>query len=212
METITRLPVKDQIYEIIKKRILTQEYKLGEKINILAITKELAVSNTPVREALSMLERDGLVEVRPNAGPSVIEFSAEIFSQVTEAVCSLLLCSFDLCLRKGRLPLLTDKLEKAFEKQVASYASSDELEFAQAAINFDSLFVTCSDNPYISKMYDEIGDIFNLVVYYDHEFVNTIRQSVIDEHSDILNAVKEKDAEKVKKSILFHYDKRYTTS
>ena len=80
---IQRITVKDQIYEIVREKILTQEYELGSKINMLELSKELNVSNTPIREALSMLERDGLIINKPNAGPSVVDFTESSFKTVS---------------------------------------------------------------------------------------------------------------------------------
>ena len=56
MAAITRASIKDQIYDLIRHKILTQELIFGEKINIVSITREFNVSNTPVREALSMAD------------------------------------------------------------------------------------------------------------------------------------------------------------
>ena len=72
---LNRTPIREQIYNIIRKNIIELKYQPGERLSIMSISKELNVSNSPVREAISMLERDGLVEIYPNAGPSVITFS-----------------------------------------------------------------------------------------------------------------------------------------
>ena len=89
--TIQKTTIREQIYTIVRQRILSGELELGEKINIMALSAELNVSNTPVREALSMLERDGLIKVTPNAGPRVIEYSPELFASVEKAVEALML-------------------------------------------------------------------------------------------------------------------------
>ncbi len=60
MSKLRRSSMREQCYEIIKEKIFRQVYDLGEDINILALSNELSVSNTPVREALSRLEADGL--------------------------------------------------------------------------------------------------------------------------------------------------------
>ena len=61
MATIIKTSTKDQVYDIIKEKIFLQEYDLGDTINITALSSELGVSNTPIREALSKLEAEGLV-------------------------------------------------------------------------------------------------------------------------------------------------------
>ena len=56
MRKIKKNTMKNQAYEIIRKKILNQSYIPGEKISIASLTEELQISNTPIREALSMLE------------------------------------------------------------------------------------------------------------------------------------------------------------
>lgn len=51
MPQLQRLSLKAQVYEIIRQKILQQEYALGEKINIDTVADELKISNSPIREA-----------------------------------------------------------------------------------------------------------------------------------------------------------------
>ena len=57
MRKIKKNTMKNQAYEIIRKKILNQSYIPGEKISIASLTEELQISNTPIREALSMSHR-----------------------------------------------------------------------------------------------------------------------------------------------------------
>ena len=85
MPQLQRLSLKAQVYEIIRQKILQQEYALGEKINIDTVADELKISNSPIREALMMLSQDGLIEMIPNNGARVI------------SLCSSLWCLRPLC-------------------------------------------------------------------------------------------------------------------
>jgi len=50
-----------ETYERILAKLVTLEILPGERLTVDALARELGVSQTPVREALSMLESDGLV-------------------------------------------------------------------------------------------------------------------------------------------------------
>lgn len=63
-----RQVLSDEIYLQIKKIILNYEILPGAKVNIDALSKDLEVSQTPVREALSRLESDGLIVKEPLKG------------------------------------------------------------------------------------------------------------------------------------------------
>lgn len=56
---------REQIKNALRDAILSNEFKRGDTLNVAELAGQLGVSAMPVREALSALERDGLVELRP---------------------------------------------------------------------------------------------------------------------------------------------------
>jgi len=56
-----RSVLSDEIYEMIKAMIFDHEIAPGSRVNIDALSVQLDVSQTPVREALARLESDGLI-------------------------------------------------------------------------------------------------------------------------------------------------------
>jgi DNA-binding GntR family transcriptional regulator len=58
----------DGVYESVTALVMDHALAPGERVNIDALARRLAVSPTPVREALARLEADGLVRRRPLAG------------------------------------------------------------------------------------------------------------------------------------------------
>lgn len=55
-------------YNIIKEKILTTEYKPGEKVTEQLISQDINLGRTPVREAFIHLKNDGLITVLPQNG------------------------------------------------------------------------------------------------------------------------------------------------
>jgi len=64
-------PLKQTIYHLIRDRLISGRLQPGSRVSELALSKELGTSRTPVREAISQLANDGLVEQVPNAGTFV---------------------------------------------------------------------------------------------------------------------------------------------
>ncbi|MDO4517751.1 MAG: GntR family transcriptional regulator, partial [Bacillota bacterium] len=64
-----------EIAEILRDRIITGKYAMGEKINESKIAKELKVSRTPVRLAFKQLAEEKLIECIPNKGSFAKGFS-----------------------------------------------------------------------------------------------------------------------------------------
>jgi DNA-binding GntR family transcriptional regulator len=63
------------VLERLRDLILTGEYGPDERLVEEQLAERLGVSRTPVRQALTMLEAEGLVEIAPNRGATVCSFS-----------------------------------------------------------------------------------------------------------------------------------------
>lgn len=69
----SRVRLVDEVVDVIRDRIYDGLYAPGEPIRQEQLAGELNVSRTPLREALRMLERDGLVKVVPGRGLRVVD-------------------------------------------------------------------------------------------------------------------------------------------
>jgi DNA-binding GntR family transcriptional regulator len=67
----------ERVYAELRSAILRGEYAPGERLRTAAIAERLGTSRTPVREALVLLEGDGLVELEPRRGALVRTFDPE---------------------------------------------------------------------------------------------------------------------------------------
>ncbi|SMD21936.1 GntR family transcriptional regulator [Kibdelosporangium aridum] len=63
-----RTMLRDTVYESIKQMLMDHDLAPGARLSIDGIARQLQVSPTPVREAMTKLESDGLVAKRPHAG------------------------------------------------------------------------------------------------------------------------------------------------
>jgi DNA-binding GntR family transcriptional regulator len=59
---------RDRVYRKIRKDILSGVYRMGERLPVDDLAAQHGVSKTPVREALSALQHEGLVEIVPRVG------------------------------------------------------------------------------------------------------------------------------------------------
>lgn len=65
------------IVSLIKQKILFGELNPGDRIVETKLARELAISQTPIREAIRQLAGEGVVTIVPNKGPLVRTFSAK---------------------------------------------------------------------------------------------------------------------------------------
>lgn len=66
-----------QVAQVLRGQIVKGDLKPGDRIVERLLSVELGVSRTPVREALKLLELDGLVRISRNRGAEVTSFSPD---------------------------------------------------------------------------------------------------------------------------------------
>ena len=81
--------MSDYIYHEIKDAIVFLEYEPGEKLSEVQLAQKFDVSRSPVRAALAILERDGLVIIKPQSGTIVSEISFKRARDMQQIRCLL---------------------------------------------------------------------------------------------------------------------------
>ena len=78
------LPLRDVVFNTLRKAILKGELKPGERLMEIALAERLGVSRTPVREAMRKLELEGLVVMIPRRGAQVANITEKDLNDVLE--------------------------------------------------------------------------------------------------------------------------------
>ncbi len=74
----------DVAYDYIRKKIVSGEYPPGSSLMTEALSADIKVSRTPVREALHKLKAEGLVSISPRLGASVKKMDVKEFREMCE--------------------------------------------------------------------------------------------------------------------------------
>ena len=67
--------IAEQIYQTLRGDIFAQRLRFGEKITTKELQEKLGASSTPIREALTRLQKDGLIVAQPNVGMRVVSYT-----------------------------------------------------------------------------------------------------------------------------------------
>ena len=78
------LPLRDVVFNTLRKAILKGELKPGERLMEIALAEKLGVSRTPVREAMRKLELEGLVVMIPRRGAQVANITEKDLNDVLD--------------------------------------------------------------------------------------------------------------------------------
>jgi DNA-binding GntR family transcriptional regulator len=130
----------DLALEAVRAAIVAGRLRPGERIKEIPLAKELGFSRAPVRDALRLLERDGLVELVPNRGAIVPQLRAVDILEVYALRASL----GTLALHKLMLdpespeaaPLARElrRLVRAGERRHSRDAADADLAYQQAIV------------------------------------------------------------------------------
>ena len=94
------LPLRDVVFNTLRRAILKGELKPGERLMEIALAERLGVSRTPVREAMRKLELEGLVVMIPRRGAQVAKISEKNLRDVLEVRRSLEELAIDLACQR----------------------------------------------------------------------------------------------------------------
>lgn len=203
---ISRMSIREQVFDLIKEKILTKEYKLGQDVNISELTREFSVSNTPIREALSSLYSLGLIEIKENNKYKVISLSEKEIVDLNNTILILLLGALNIILENNQEKYLEQLLEKAFEANKEQHDNNNKFDYKyiRTSINFDRQFVVATNNKYLIREFDDLSDLLILTSSYNKK---VFRDKHFEDHKLMLEYTKKNDMSEVKKLLKNHFNK-----
>ncbi len=148
MSRLPRKPLPWQIAEIIERWILQEELRPGQPIKELHVARKLAISQTPVREALRILEQRGLVVHLPHRGTVVTSLSEDDIRQILAVRRPLEVLALELA-RQHATPSDEPDLQALWERLVAAGEKDDLLEYHEVHAAFHRRVWSLSRNRYL---------------------------------------------------------------
>ncbi len=192
-----------QAYTTLQRMIVTGELKPGEKLKIEALRNLLETGASPIREALSLLTSDNLVERIDQRGFRAANVSAENFHEILELRCTL----EDLALRQS----LANATESWEEQVVLAHhrmqrASGDSRDtFEDRHKEFHMALLSNAQSPILLKFCSQLYDLNIRYRFLAGRTLNYQRRDVAKEHSGILDAIVARDADLASERLINHY-------
>jgi DNA-binding GntR family transcriptional regulator len=181
----------------IRELIVSGRLVLGEQLSESVLAEQLGVSRTPVREAFLRLETERLVEVRPQRGTFVFQYSVADLRDICELREVLETGALRIALSRNREQLIA-RLEQ--ETNAAEAARVVDPGPYQAFDNsFHDALVKASANEELIEAYERISGRVRAIRY---RLTRSRRQIAGSQrgHREIVNALKEgRDADAVRR-------------
>ena len=133
MVGLVRSTLAEQAYEELRGRIVSGVLPAGERLLAEEIAEALAISQTPVKEALARLERDGLVEAASRRASVVRRFTRADIEEIYAARLLLELHAVAEGLAAGRAPRAAVKhLQAIYREQMVQAEKRSDAGLAEA--------------------------------------------------------------------------------
>src|SRR6478672_3506473 len=140
--------LRAHVVQMLSAGILSGKYKPGDRLNESQIARELNISRIPVREALSQLQEQGLVQNRERRGMFVTDITPEEVLQISSL--RLILEGEALRLARARMtPEIRAELE-ALVEQMDNW-NDNLLEAAGLDLQFHRTLWRACGNPYLER-------------------------------------------------------------
>lgn len=196
--------MKERAYQELKKAILSGEYNSGDFLQEVNLAEKIGMSRTPVREALLLLEREGLVDIVANKGARVSQLSmndAIYISQVRIALEVLAIKLSIESLSEDTLLKFRDTFEYGLQKGLSMNESEKEL-MRKTGDELHQLIIDSSKNPYLISYYKDLQLRLSRVI---NESRRVGRQlAAIKEHQKVVNALLKKNIEEAQRAMEEH--------
>jgi len=198
-----RSPLVRQVYNTLKDALLENKLKSGERLIEGVVAEELQVSRGVCREALRLLEQDGLVERTVNKGVRIASFNLKEAKELHQirALLEILAYTETAKVIKTSEKKDTEKIIKAMKK----FANEkNKKKVAELDYKLHDILVKISK---LNRLYNMWSGLYiatrawlSVVIKYDYDDLNNIVLS----HQNLLNSIDSKDDVKIRQATCKH--------
>lgn len=185
------LPLRDVVFNTLRQAILRGELKPGERLMEIVLSNRLGVSRTPVREAIRMLEKEGLVLMMPRKGAQVAQITEKDLREVLEVRVGL----EELAVRFACERITEEELRELNQatKEFREALRGNDLQLmAEADVRFHDVIYQATHN---QRLIQIINNIREQMYRYRIEYLKDQEGSdaLVKEHEAISEAIRRKD-------------------
>lgn len=200
---------KQQIYNDLKKRILTLDLEPGAALDEASLSKHYSISRTPLREILRGLAGEGCVEIVSNRGARVSSMSHKVLRDFFVSAPMIYSAVGRLAAENARSEQVERmrQIQEKFRASIKSGSSADMVYWNQC---FHALMGEMADNPYLKPSYDRllIDHARISQTFYrprDPEMAGRNLEA-LEHHDEMIAAVEAGDAARMVDLIVEHWE------
>ncbi|MGB3145705.1 MAG: GntR family transcriptional regulator, partial [Maribacter sp.] len=164
------------------KEMITGNLTLGKTINLAAVSREMNVSVTPIREALSQLEQSHIIKAIPNRGFVIAELDVEEAEDLYGLVANLEVMAIE------NSEFTEADIELMKQQQEVFENAPDAISRIQADLEFHRLLTKGYPNQLALQILNELK---TRIFFYERAFTDddTFYNKSDNQHESIISAI-----------------------
>lgn len=190
------------VFNDLEQAIINGEYKSGDSLSELMLSQKYGVSRTPVREALRQLELEGLVQLVPNKGATVIGVSEKDIDDIYAVRIRIEGLAARLCAENATEEEL-QALERLCDLQEFYLLKGKTEQLWQLDGEFHNTIFEASRNRPLRSMLSSFHSYISRARSNSMRSADRAAQSV-DEHRAILSAITVHDGDRAEQLMTEH--------
>jgi len=195
-------PLREVIFDTLREAIITGELKPGERLMEVKLAEKMGVSRTPVREAIRMLELEGLVDMLPRKGAHVAELSVKDIMDVLEVRAAM----DSLATRLAAERITDDEIKelRQIQAQFINYVEKNNLQGSiKKDVEFHELIYRASRNDRLLQINNNLREqVQRFRVIYIKDYSSP--KNLIKEHEDICDAISARNSDMAQECAKIH--------
>lgn len=181
------LPLREVVFRALRNAIVQGEFQPGERLMEVTIANKLGVSRTPVREAIRMLELEGLVVMIPRKGAEVANITVKDLKDALEVRMAIEALSVRLTCER-----IDEKGKEELKQVCIAFREAINSKLVPAIVEADEAFhnmiYKLSQNPRLINIAQNLREqVYRYRVEYVKDF--SYHDNLVTEHDQITNAI-----------------------
>lgn len=185
--------LSEQLREAIEEEVAVGKLRPGTHLDEVELAERFGVSRTPIRETLSLLAGEGLVEIRPRRGAVVAQLSPRRLVEMFEVMGELEAMCARLAARRVRDDQL-DALEALHEQCAKAAEARDPDAYFYANEDFHQAIYRASQNDFLIEQATSLQRKLRPYRRLQLRVRNRLQRS-LQEHRAVLDAIRDSQPE-----------------
>lgn len=175
---------RDEVREHLLGRMMKGKLKSGKTINLAALSRELNVSVTPIREALTQLQQARIIEAVPNRGFIIAELTHKEAKDLYDLVANLEVLAIE---NSVFFPTCIEDLK---QQQIVFKNAEDTLSRITAKLEFHRMLTQHYENNLAQQV---LSDLKTRIFFYEQAFMSdeSIYDKSDNQHDGIISAIED---------------------